>query len=613
MSELVVITPTTNLQELEMQKRRYDALPVRLKMRSNDLCVSKNGINNEQLYNILKANILYNQSVDQDYELKDTDDIIKTETVCDKYLNKLSLLTSEPANILESVNLNNEICKIEEDYGIELNVPPITPFFTPNEIAELVGESEFLKEYSSSYPTGLYNFNYVDTMNKIKELYEEYIEYPTESLEEEIISLGWNPSVEPNDRNIKLAHDRIYNDIKERYNIEIIDIHDMVVQEDVKINKNMKPIFIVISFTGTSFGKVINKLKHSTYSHSALSLDSKLNKLYTFNQAGFVVESIDGYAKKYDKAKIKVLCTFVDKKSYEKILATIDFYIGNKNKTKYSFQNCIRTLTNQSINDRFSLKMICSEFVDSLLKLANDSISPNKNSNLVIPNDFDIVEDTDKFFIVYEGLCKDYDKKKVDKLVNALIAGKPGMQKKLQLKEAIDIMSKYKDLLLYKSISIVEENANLILEELVDLLTPTMVISEVDSFFKFDDGVNLQLNLPVDFQTAYNQSHKLLLEYDKNRNYEGMKEELCKLWYINIKIEKKLHSKFRKNKKELLDIRARVLNDFKKYLSRILSIQSDFSFGEYYQNSKYYDASISIDKNTLKWSGKLLKSVFGII
>ena len=38
--------------------------------------------------------------------------------------------------------------------------------------------------------------------------------------------------------------------------------------------------------------------------------------------------------------------------------------------------------------------MICSEFVDSLLKLANDSISPNKNSNLVIPNDFDIVEDT---------------------------------------------------------------------------------------------------------------------------------------------------------------------------------------------------------------------------
>ena len=89
-----------------------------------------------------------------------------------------------------------------------------------------------------------------------------------------------------------------------------------------------------ISFTGTPFGRVINKLKHSTYSHSALSLDSKLNKLYTFNQAGFVVESIDGYAKKYDKAKIKVLCTFVDDHSYKKIVSTIDFYIANEEHLK---------------------------------------------------------------------------------------------------------------------------------------------------------------------------------------------------------------------------------------------------------------------------------------
>ena len=613
MSELIVIKPTTDLKELEMQKRQYDALPVRLKMRSNDLCVSKNGINNEQLYNILKANILYNQSVDQDYELVDTDDIIKTETTCDKYLNKLSLLTSNPTNILESVDLNNKVSIVDEDYGVEINVPPVTPFFTPNEIAELVGESKFLEQYSLSYPTGLYNFDYTDTMNKVKELYEEYIEYPTESLEEQIISLGWNPSVEPNDRNIKLAHDRIYNDIKERYNIEIIDIHDMVVQEDVKINKNMKPIFIVISFTNTVQGVVINKVKHSKYSHSALSLDTKLNKLYTFTSGGFTIESLDEYKRRYNKSRIKVLCTFVDKKSYEKIVSTLTYYIGNMDKTKYWYLGAINTVIGFKKNDRFSLKMICSEFVDSLLKMVNDSILPDKSSNLVIPNDFDIAEDTDKFFIVYEGLCKDYDKKKVDKLVNALIAGKPGVQKKLQLKEAIDIMSKYKDLLLYKSISIVEENANLILEELVDLLTPTVVISEVNSFFKFDDGGNLQLNLPVDFQTAYNQSHKLLLEYDKNRNYEGMKEELCKLWYINIKIEKKLHSKFRKNKKELLDIRARVLNDFKKYLTKILSVQSDFSFGEYYQNSSYYDGNISIDKNTLKWSGKLLKSVFTII
>ena len=609
MSELVVIKPTTDLDELERQKRAYDALTVRLKMRSNDQCVAINGINNEQLYNILKANILYNQSVDQDYDLNDHDGNMTTESTVDKYINRLSLLSSD-ISLVESMNMDNQIKSIKE-YGVEINVPPITPYFTPQEMQELIGESEFLEYYSSSYPTGLYNFNYVGTMNKVKELYEEYIEYPTESLEEQIISLGWNPSVEPNDRNIKLAHDRIYNNIKEKYNIEIVDVHDMIVQEDVDINKmnfkNMKPIFVMIVFRNSPFENLINVIKHSKYAHAAFALNSKLDKLFSYGPFGFVIESIDGYIKRYNKTKMKLLCTFVDKKSYEKILATISYYIGNKKKSRYSYSGCIKTLTGETVEDKFSLKMICSEFVDQLLKFANVSPS-NKNSNLVIPNDFDFSEDTEKFFILYEGLCKDYDKSKVDKIVAGLVAGKPNMRKQLQLKEALDIM-KYKDILLYKNISIVEENANTVLEELVDLLTPTPVISEV-SFFKIDDNGNFKLNLPTDFQSVYNQSHKLLLEYDKNNNYEGMKEELCKLWYINIKIEKKLHSKFRKNKKELLDIRARVLNDFKKYLTKILSIQSDFSFSDYYKNSEYYDSSISIDKNTLKWSGKLLKSVF---
>ena len=619
MSELVVIKPTTNLEELENQKRKYDALTTRLKMRSNDQCVAINGINNEQLYNILKANILYNQSVEQEYELRREDDIISTnESVVDKYLNKLSILSSrnESTNIVESVKLDNEFNVNENNFGVEINIPPVTPYFTPSEMKELIGESNFLESYSEVYSTGLYNFNYTDTMNEVKELYKEYelAKNRVDALEEKMISLGWNPSVEPNDKNIKLAHDRIYKDIKEKYNVQIIDIHDMnVVEEATAVNTKLKPIFITISFTNSAFGNLINKVSHSKYSHATLSLDSKLDKLYTFNAQtnGFTVESINRYIEIYDKARIKVLCTFVDDHSYKKIVSTIDFYIANKEKTKYSFLKCLSTLTNTPIKDDFALNMICSEFVDSLLKLANTSLDDTKNSNLVTPNDFDIASDTDKFYIVYEGLCKNYNKKKVDRLVNSLLAKKSKKKKKMKLKEAIDIMSKYKDILLYKSIDILEEDGNSILEELTDLLTPNPVISEI-SFLKFDSDGNFKLNLPLDFQTAYDQSHKLLLEYDKTKNYEGMKVELCKLWYINSKIEKKLHSKFKtKNKrKELLDIRARVLNDFKKYLTKILSIEPDFSFSSYYQNSEYYDASINIDKTTLKWSGKLLKSVF---
>ena len=207
MSELIVINPTTDLEDLERQKHMYDALPVRLKMRSNDKCVSINGINNEELYNILKANILRNQESEDEYNFKDVDDI---STTTESYINKMKSILSynETTDIVESVAMDKIINKKERKFGLELNFPPITPFFTLSELAELT-DSKFLEEYSFAYPSGLYNFDYRDNLYKVKSLYEKYKENPTEKLEEDIISLGWNPSVEPNDINIKKAHDRI--------------------------------------------------------------------------------------------------------------------------------------------------------------------------------------------------------------------------------------------------------------------------------------------------------------------------------------------------------------------------------------------------------------------
>ena len=52
-------------------------------------------------------------------------------------------------------------------------------------------------------------------------------------------------------------------------------------------------------------------------------------------------------------------------------------------------------------------------------------------------------------------------------------------------------------------------------------------------------------------------------------------------------------------------------SEYRYYLwFRIYSKDEFDSISDYYKNSEYYDSSISIDKNTLKWSGKLLKSVF---
>ena len=37
----------------------------------------------------------------------------------------------------------------------------------------------------------------------------------------------------------------------------------------------------------------------------------------------------------------------------------------------------------------------------------------------------------------------------------------------------------------------------------------------------------------LNLDDEYAQSHKLLMNYEKTNNYEGMKYELCRLFYMN--------------------------------------------------------------------------------
>ena len=150
------------------------------------------------------------------------------------------------------------------------------------------------------------------------------------------------------------------------------------------------------------------------------------------------------------------------------------------------------------------------------------------------------------------------------------------------------------------------------IKEIHDLLTPESIIRESKKLpLRITDRGDVEVDLPIVIEEEYQKSHKLLLEYDKSKNTNGMKEEISKLWYLNIIIERKLNNSKTKNdkKKELTKVRARILNDFKKYLKVIINIQEDFNFTEYFKKSDYNNKTISIDNSTLKWSGLLIKSL----
>ena len=135
--------------------------------------------------------------------------------------------------------------------------------------------------------------------------------------------------------------------------------------------------------------------------------------------------------------------------------------------------------------------------------------------------------------------------------------------------------------------------------------------------FEFDARGNLFVKNFLknkSYQSIYMESHRLLMEYDRAKNIEGMKYELAKMYYLNLKISEDLIKQDRTKKdKELVKIRARVLNDFHKYLKVVLKNDKQFNFSNYYQRSEFCDDSFVITAPTLKHAGKYAKIAMKVL
>ena len=143
------------------------------------------------------------------------------------------------------------------------------------------------------------------------------------------------------------------------------------------------------------------------------------------------------------------------------------------------------------------------------------------------------------------------------------------------------------------------------------------LLQEKSIGFEFDARGNLFVKNFLknkSYQSIYMESHRLLMEYDRVKNIEGMKYELAKMYYLNLKISEDLIKQDRTKKdKELVKIRARVLNDFHKYLKVVLKNDKQFNFSNYYQRSEFCDDSFVITAPTLKHAGKYAKIAMKVL
>lgn len=602
---IVIIDPFLNDSEPDYTMEllinminKYNSLNPKNKRISNGYSLQIWGYNVPNMYNIMKNKLdkkevetELNESIlfsEVDFEDPIVDNIFSK--IMDRDKIGLLLFKEEARKYPGNMKFNYINTFLKEDIDRVLNndieFSGFVPYLTSGEFDYTDLESK------------LYHFGKVDKLQKEYSLAESTKE--KEDIAEKILELGWIPGVEVNMRNMNIAKERQSKWMK-TYGANVINITGLEssLNEGVTVNSlyekyDLYPVHIVLSYTNTKFGKVIRLVKNSKYTHAGLSLDSGLNNIVTFEHGedynGFHCESLEDYTKKYKDCIIVLMTIFVDGKTKDKIDTILKDFVIKQDKTSYAFGNLFNILIGKAKENEDNLSLVCSQFVDTVLKLANVELF-DKSSNLVIPQDFYTLRKNPKVYITYEGKGIDYNPRKVEGIIYNLFRSS----------------SKPNNYLNYNGISYELESSEFT-DLILDYLTPETIL-EKQFPIKFNKKGDLTINLIKSLEEEYQESHKLLLNYNEN-NLDGIKHELARLFCLNSIIEKKIQ-KMKKNEdkdyKSLIDLRARILNDFKKYFKIVMEKEPDFDFQLYFKDSDYYNGSITIDNSVLKFTGDLIK------
>ena len=190
------------------------------------------------------------------------------------------------------------------------------------------------------------------------------------------------------------------------------------------------PVYIVLLYSDSTFDHIVEKfVKDQDYWHASIAFDPELKYCYSFNfgeaeankfKGGLSFESYDMYKEAHPNAEMQINCVLLDKESYNFVLDAVDFYIKNKKKTKYSFVNLAYSFVGHKTKNGLKYNLVCSTFVDTILKSADVDISNKKYSNLVKPDDLKKKNDNKKQFKLFEGNILKYSWQKVKEKVEQL-------------------------------------------------------------------------------------------------------------------------------------------------------------------------------------------------
>jgi hypothetical protein len=621
---MVIIYPFTKeypytLDDLNAMFTRYNSLSWDLQQYSDQESIALFGNDVRYMYEINKTRLVAMMDADPyEYDpdaIKDDDSEIDSyfdgsnDIQLESYFSAVSNMTfNDNTSIvsllqkkLDMINISRSNNLLEATYaddGLEdidtaiqlksknsIATPEFVPYLIPTEIDQLVGdgtglspnEKQFLEYYKKSIMEGMKNFDSKEYFKSIKSLYEERLQNPDQAynINMRLIKRGWNPNLPFNERSFVAARTRLSNYIDTYYNPTIVDIsrlHSVTETENIESSNslyNTEAIYLVKIREGDAY---------IAFTPTFTSLYGKPEELVSG-------VSID------DTRYADIYMVYVDPKIKADILGKI-------------IDNAWRSLNTdyfELFSDLDSDKITGVKFLEVLAKTSGGDIVAGA-----------------KVYKIYNGEWGHINIAHIEKLAQA-IYNDPKIGKQLKVctvGEAVDTLYKSPFIEYIKLIRCneSENEANVILEDLRFLLSPDVVITEAKPIPVRVNDKGVTIDLPSRIEEEYQTVHKALIAYDEAGNYDGMKDSLAHLWYLNLLCERKITKWKDKEKKQeqakiKRDERARILNDFKKYLKKVIKADPSFDFTKYFEKSKWNDRSIFIDMETLKYTGKVIAAI----
>ncbi len=465
----VIIYPTVTVEELDdLYNQMKSQVPPEFMEANDTKTIELFGMNNEELYKSHRKELV------DFYSWRDR----VTSALGFKILSSGKALTDVNGIVRSYVEIAEHDIPLNEEYMIDeigtklaslieytpmsalnpvigLNKP--LPMYLPNEnnvSRELIPENDIdlIDKFNRTFDD-IYHGMQNDDFDDIRDQWFNYIAYKQKSymeckindsdatnqlaagiLENEILLAGWHPdydirSIENwediNKQTLSQIQDHYYGDTKIVNLCELLTLIDKIEPDHTRHKRerrpNINPVYIVLSAGDKTTSQLIKWWTKGPFSHAALGMNYDLKNLMSFNNAGgehqgLSIESLDMYV---PDNRLVVYSIFINDEDYKALQAEIRYYLNNKDKTNYSKLNIVSLVLNKPLN--FQYDMICSQFVDRLLKFINIDIA-NKDSSLISPNDFYRAASVNKrIYKLYDGKVKDYNSERIKKAVDRLL------------------------------------------------------------------------------------------------------------------------------------------------------------------------------------------------